>query len=81
MHKGGTSSCEVWHGFYMKVAQDLRGFGPGEVQDGTRVFNRYRGALKNCHHCKIRADNWMGRFATAPDKLPKFSAVLTEMSP
>ncbi|EPT01262.1 hypothetical protein FOMPIDRAFT_1120746, partial [Fomitopsis schrenkii] len=80
LHKGGSRSCELWHGFYMNVVRDLRGFGPGEVQDGSRVFNRYRGSLKNCHHCKIRADNWMGKFMLTPEKIPKFSTVLAEMS-
>lgn len=81
MHKGGLSSCELWQGYYRRVVQDLRGFGPGAVQDGSRAFNRYRGSLKNCHHCKIRADNWMGRFISAPENMPKFSTVLSEMSP
>ena len=80
MHRGGSPSCELWPGYYVKVLQDLREFGPGNVQDACRVFSRYRGSLKNCHHCKIRADNWQGRFATAPEKMPKFSTVLAEIS-
>lgn len=80
VHKGGFRSCELWHAFYMNVVRELRGLGPEDAQNGSRVFTRYRSSLKNCHHCKIRADNWMGRFILAAEKMPKFSTVLAEMS-
>ncbi|TFY64772.1 hypothetical protein EVJ58_g2397 [Rhodofomes roseus] len=80
LHKGGMRTCELWHMYYMAVADDLRAFGPGEVQEGGRVFGKYRSSLRSCTHCKLRADNWARAFGSAPGRMPKFSSVVSEMT-
>ncbi|KAH9931895.1 uncharacterized protein B0H18DRAFT_988506 [Fomitopsis serialis] len=81
MHKGGLQSCNLWYTYYRSVTNDLRNFGPGEVQEGRSVFGRYRSSLKNCTHCKIRADNWARAFEAAPGRMPTFGSVVSETVP
>ncbi|KZT64592.1 hypothetical protein DAEQUDRAFT_732442 [Daedalea quercina L-15889] len=80
LHKGGLRTCELWYAYYMAVTNDLRGCGPGEVNEGSRIFGRYRGSLKGCTHCNIRADKWKRAFEGAPDKMPSFGSVLSGLT-
>jgi len=77
-HKGGSTQCPLWPGYYAKVVNRLAKE-PESLQNLHRCFHADIHLLEECKYCIMVMNNWMGKIATEVESVPTFSACLQQI--
>ncbi|KZT05307.1 uncharacterized protein LAESUDRAFT_681702 [Laetiporus sulphureus 93-53] len=72
LHKGGREACEEWWPFQAKILSAL-GCDPENLQEVTGIFRRHVKMLKECSHCRTRAEQWQTSMEAAVLRIPTFT--------
>ncbi|KAF8234764.1 hypothetical protein L208DRAFT_1259924, partial [Tricholoma matsutake] len=75
VHRGGNEDCGKWRKFRnVVVAQVKREIAVFSSFD--RIVEYAKHYLKDCRHCCIRADRWIGQVQGHVWDMPKFTSFL-----